>query len=82
MANFFENRKFIENEFENANYDVNTGKSAEELEKTLIEMQENSKIDEDRELLCANAYAYLLKNARLEINERTPFSVKFDLGVT
>ena len=82
MANFFENRKFIENEFENANYDVTTGKSAEELEKTLIEMQENSKIDEDRELLCANAYAYLLKNARLEINERTPFSVKFDLGVT
>ena len=81
MANFFENRKFIENEFENASYDVNTGKSVEELEQTLIEMQEKSTLEDDRELFCANAYAYLLKNARLEINEHTPFSIKFDLGV-
>lgn len=82
MANFFENRKFIENEFENAKFDASTGMSVEELESVLIKMQEESTLLEDREEFCANAYAFLLKNARLEINEHTPFSVKFDLGVT
>ncbi len=81
MANFFENRKFIENEFENAKFDESTGKSVEELENALIKWQEESTFDEDREEFCAKIYAYLLKNARLEINERTPFSVKFDIGV-
>lgn len=81
MANFFENRKFIENEFENAKFDASTGKSVQELEEHLIELQENSTLECDREELCASAYAYLLKNARLEINEHTPFSVKFDIGV-
>ncbi len=82
MANFFENRKFIENEFENAKFDASTGMSVEELESVLIEMQEKSTLLEDREEFCANAYAFLLKNVRLEINEHTPFSVKVDLGVT
>lgn len=82
MANFFENRKFIENEFENAKFDASTGMSVEELESVLIKMQEESTLLEDREEFCANAYAFLLKNARLEINEHSPFSVKFDIGVT
>lgn len=82
MANFFGNRKFIENEFENAKFDVSTGMSVEELESVLIKMQEESTLLENREEFCANAYAFLLKNARLEINEHTPFSVKFNLGVT
>ena len=81
MANFFENRKFIENEFENAKFDASTGKTVQELEDHLIELQENSTLECDREELCASTYAYLLKKARLEINEHTPFSIKFDIGV-
>lgn len=80
MKSFFKNRKFIENEFENASFDKNTGKSAEELLDELMQMQDNSD-GLDREHFCAEAYAYLLRNMQLEINEYTPFSVKFNIGV-
>lgn len=81
MKNFTENRQFIENEFENACFDKNTGKSAEELFSELIRMQDESGESSDREMFCAEVYAYLLRNMQLEINEHTPFSVKFNIGV-
>ena len=39
MKSFQENRKFIENEFENAVFDKNTGKSAEELFLELMKIR-------------------------------------------
>ncbi len=81
MKSFADNRKFIEHEFENACFDKNTGKSADELFSELMKMQDGSADIYDRERFCAEVYAYLLRNMQLEINEHTPFSVKFNIGV-
>lgn len=81
MNSFIDNRKFIENEFENASFDITTGKPAEELFLELTKRQDDSGDIADRERFCAEAYAYLLRNMQLEINERTPFSIKFNIGV-
>ena len=80
MDRFENNRRFIENEFENAKWDVNTGLCADEL-RTHLQKLQNSKLSEPRPIFCAKAYAYLLDNLQLEINEHTPFSLKFNIGV-
>ena len=80
MKNFTENRKHIENAFEEAVYDASTGLDADTLFAKLKKIQE-TETDEPRELVCAKAYAFLLDNVQLEINERTPFSVKINTGV-
>ena len=77
---FKENRAFIENEFEHAHFDSATGESAEALYEALLAMQ-NSDTDKPRPIFCSEAYAYLLDRVQLEINEHTPFSVKFNIGV-
>lgn len=81
MNNFTNNREFIENEFLNASFDETTGKSADALLSELIKMQAESVDIANRERFCAETYAYLLRNMQLEINEHTPFSVKFNIGV-
>lgn len=81
MDKFLTNRRYIEHQFENANFDVSTGKSAEELFAILSKMQKDTTFFDDREDFTANAYSYLLKNVQLEINEHTPFSLKFNIGV-
>ena len=80
MKSFTQNRNFIENEFEEASFDKSTGLCAEELLTKLSEMQRDS-AGLERERFCAEAYAFLLENVQLEINERTPFAVKFNIGV-
>ena len=80
MKCFSKNRKHIENEFEMAVFDKNTGLSAEDLAKQLQEIQ-SGKTETPRQIVCANAYAYILDNVQLQINEHTPFSVKFNIGV-
>ena len=80
MLNFDKNRKYIENEFEKACFDPSTGKSHTEIFEMLQEIQAN-KTDEPRQIVVANAYAYLLENVQLEINLHTPFSVKLNIGV-
>ena len=80
MKSFSENRKHIENEFEMAVFDKKTGLSAEEIAKYLQEIQ-SDETDTPRQIVCANAYAYILDNVQLQINEHTPFSVKFNIGV-
>ena len=80
MATFNENRKYIENEFEMAVFDKQTGLSADKLTKHLQNIQ-SSDSNIPRQILCAEAYAYLLDNVQLEINEHTPFSVKFNIGI-
>ena len=61
-------------------FDDATGIGADELFLSLQRMQ-TTPTDAPRPLVCAKAYAYLLDNLQLEINERTPFSVKFNVGI-
>ena len=79
MKSSRENRVYIENEFENAVFDRSTGTDSDILLETLREMGKNE--DVPRPTLCARAYAYLLDNVQLEINEHTPFSVKCNFGI-
>lgn len=80
MKSFHENRPLIENEFENAKFDKSTGLDANELFERLSEMQA-ADTDSPRPIFRAKAYAWFLQNVQLEINENTPFSVKFNIGV-
>lgn len=80
MKNFIECRPLIENEFEEAAFDKNTGISADEMFDKLLEMQ-NEPTDLPRQIVCAKAYAWILENVQLQINENTPFSLKFNIGV-
>lgn len=80
MTSFSDNRKFIENEFENAKFDTSTGLSAKELFDILSEKQASSE-GKQRQIFCAETYAFVLDNVQLEINEKTPFSVKLNLGI-
>jgi len=80
MLTFEENRKYIENEFETAIFDEKTGLSAAELAEYLKNVQA-AKTGSPRQIVCAEAYAYLLDHVQLEINEHTPFSVKINIGV-
>ena len=80
MKTFIENRKHIENEFENAVFDTSTGLDADIMYEKFKEIQD-APTDESRQIVYANAYSYLLDNVQLEINEHTPFSVKINLGI-
>jgi len=80
MNSFESNRKYIENEFQEAVWDQNTGLSPEQLSLGLQAFQ-NSDSKEPRPIICAKAYAYLLDNVQLQINEHTLFSVKMNIGV-
>ena len=81
MNLFSDNKPYIENEFEMAEYDKSTGLSPEEIKSHILEMYESQKETEPSEILNARAYAFVLDNMQLEINERTPFSIKFNLGI-
>ncbi|MBQ2774022.1 MAG: hypothetical protein IJF45_06775, partial [Clostridia bacterium] len=80
MKSFTQNRPMIENEYELAKFDPATGLDVEILRQKLQEIQDTP-TDEPRPLVFAKAYAYLCDNLQLEINEHTPFSVKFNVGI-
>ncbi len=80
MNSFFENRKYIQNEFEEAHWDESTGLSPRHIASKLEEIQ-NANVDLPWQRVYAEGYAYLLDNLQLEINEHTPFSVKLNLGI-
>lgn len=80
MRSFEEERQWITNEFEEAVFDTSTGLSAEELYSQLQELQRAS-AGRPRQLVCAEAYAWLLDHVQLEMNLHTPFSVKINIGV-
>ena len=80
MKNFTQNRPYIENEFEQACFDTTTGLDADVLMQSLNDRQQEAS-DLPFPLVYANAYAYLLDHVQLEINPRTPFSVKFNTGI-
>ncbi len=77
---FEKNRLLIENEFEKAVFDTATGISSDELYIKLKEMSDTP-TDLPYPVVRARAIAYLLDNVRMQINENTPFSVKYDFGI-
>lgn len=79
FGTFSENRKFVEHEFENAQWNVETGMSPKDIEKELERMYEQN--EESIPLLRAKMHAFILDNAQIEINPKTPFSAKINIGV-
>lgn len=77
---FCENLAWIENEFENAAYDTSTGEDPDILLERLKEMS-NAPTEDPRPIVHARLFSYLLDHVQLQINERTPFSVKLNFGI-
>ena len=80
MNSFLENRKYVQNEFEEARWDESTGLSPQIIASGLEEIK-NVHADQPWQTVYAKGYAYLLDNLQFEINEHTPFSVKLNLGI-
>ena len=80
QSSFYANRPFIENEFENAEFDASTGIDPAVLYESLKEMSD-APTDDPRPIVHAKLFSYLLDHVQLEINERTPFSLKLNFGI-
>ncbi len=80
MNRFSENREYVQNEFEEAQWDDSTGLSAKDIAAGLKEIEEAGR-DLPWQTVYAKGYAYLLDHLQLMINEHTPFSVKLNLGI-
>jgi len=81
VLNFHENRKFLDNEFINANWDKSSGLDASVLDKK-IKAFIDSHLDLPMALLRAKTFEYLIKNAQIEINPHNIFADKINVGVT
>lgn len=75
------NKKYIKNEFQEANWDINSGLSPEQLSKK-IEGYINKAEGMPMELLRANIFKIILENAQIEINPNTIFADKINTGVS
>ena len=80
QSSFYANRPFIENEFENAEFDASTGIDPAVLYESLKEMSD-APTDDPRPIVHAKLFSYLLDHVQLQINERTPFSLKLNFGI-
>ena len=80
MINFSKNRKFVEKEFEEAKWDLNSGLSVDELiSKTRKYMQDNSSLS--MPYMRANIFKFILENAQIEINPYSIFADKLNTGI-
>lgn len=74
---FFENRAYIQKEYANAQWDVDSGMDPERLLCELrAHFEEGEKNNRPYPLVFAKAYRYVLSNGRLDINTHTPFPEK------
>jgi len=80
MKTFEENRPYIQNGFEEAVFDPSTGMDAKSLYEKLVEIKKNL-FDRPPQTIYATTFAYCLDHVQLEINEHTPFSVKYNFGI-
>jgi len=80
MLNFAEKRELIENEFEEAKWDKDSGLCIEELTNVVRKyMEENKNLP--MSVLRANIFKIILENAQIEINPNTIFADKINTGV-
>ena len=78
--NFTQNRRFIENEFQEAKWDLSSGLSVEELSE-VIEQYMKKHTELSMPVLRANIFKIILENAQIEINPNTIFADKINTGV-
>ena len=79
ITDFYSDRKWIENEYENGNWDPDSGKAPEELEKMIRAfIAENPKMP--LQILIAHVYRIMLENAQIDINVHTMFPDKLRHG--
>ncbi len=79
-TDFYSDRKFIENEYEEAVWDENSGISPEMLDKKMRRFAAENK-DMPAVLIMANCYKIILEEAQLCINPHTMFPDKLRHGV-
>lgn len=76
---FYNDRKFIENEYEEGNWNGSTGIEPSEIDKRIRAFaKENPKMPSV--LIIANAYKIMLENAQIGLNTRTMFPDKIRHG--
>jgi len=79
--NFAKNREYIEDKFYKAEFDCSTGVSAETIRKELHKMIDEKDENEPEQLFRARLYAYVLDNAQLSMNTKTPFPIMINFGI-
>lgn len=78
---FADNRQYIEDKFYKAKYDNSTGIPSETIRTELHKMIDAKDENEPEQLFRARLYAYVLDNARLSMNTKTPFPIMIDFGI-
>ena len=80
IPEFSKNRSFIENEFEEANFDLSSGMNIDTLSEELVRFyNENQNLSSP--ILRAKCIEFILANAQIEINPRQIFADKMNIGV-
>ena len=78
-TDFYNDRKFIENEYEEAEWNENSGISPSEIDKKIRAFAAENKTM-PAPLIIANAYKIMLENAQLGLNPHTMFPDKLRHG--
>ena len=79
--NFAENRQYIDDKFFKAEFDSTTGIPAETIRTELHKMIDEKDETEPEQLFRARLYAYVLDNAQLSMNTKTPFPIMMNVGI-
>lgn len=81
-GDFYENQKFIKNEYEDAKWDENSGKDPAVMEAELrAHFEQGAKEKRPYPIVFAEGFRYVLQNGRLEMNTHTIFPAKLCNGV-
>ena len=80
IPSFKENRQYIENEFQQAEYDRNTGMDADDLRAAVRKFLDENTGKMPVSLLKARAVELILENAQIQINPHTVFADKLNTG--
>lgn len=80
MKNFKENYQYIFDEYNKANFNLDSGLDVKELKKMVDEYFKNNK-DKPIEIQRAESLKIVFLNCQIEVNPHTPFADKFNLGI-
>ena len=77
---FYKNRRYLDDEYENANWNEKSGQDADTLSANLKKFVDDH-LDMPMILLRAKAFEYFLENVQIEINPHNIFADKINTGV-
>jgi trans-4-hydroxy-L-proline dehydratase len=80
IQDFYKNRKYLDNEFEKAHWNVDSGQDPHTLSENLKRIIDQNQ-DLPMPLLRAHAFDYLLTHAQIEINPYNIFPDKINIGI-